>query len=524
MVEHPSDPSDAEDGQRATVAFLSHAETYGISGDVECHKTHGAIVFLAGDKAYKLKRAVRLPYLDYSTSERRHQMCLHELAVNRRMAPEIYLGVTPVSRLASGELLLGEASGAHAIDWLVVMNRFAQSALLENMRKSGTLTTGILRKTGRRVAHFHKEADPTPQSGGHAGIAAAEQGNHAILSRMIGKPFSGIDVARLHEASAAHLQSLRDVLEQRRAQGHVRRVHGDLHLNNICVLDGKPVPFDAIEFREDFAEIDTFYDLAFLLMDLDCHGLCRGANTVLNSYLETCRDYDGLVGLPLFLSCRAAIRAHVTMAMTGASDPASSEKRAIGFLKHALQYLEPPKPWLIATGGVSGTGKSTLARNLAPIIGATPGAVILRSDVIRKELWGVAETTALPAAAYTPSFSDSVFRTIATRAEAILRTGHSVIADAVYGQLGEREVLQSVAARTQTAFTGLWLEAPVETLEKRIENRKGDASDATVAVLHRQLETIVAPQTWAIIAADTDAEEMAAQALRVLSRKCQVNA
>jgi len=520
MRPNHSSPDAAAD-QDAVISFLSSAAAYGLKGQVERHQTHGAIVFLAGDKAYKLKRAVRFPYMDYSTPDLRHRMCLRELEANRQMAPEIYETVMPVCRLPSGEMKLGDVPGAEAIDWLVTMKRFEQSTLLENMRRAGTLTNDILRLIGQRIARFHATAAPNHQYGGHDGIASVVHENHSILSRSIGRPFAKADVEMLRDQASHRLQSLRGFLDQRREYGFVRRVHGDLHLNNICLIDGRPVPFDAIEFSEEFARIDTFYDLAFLLMDLDRHGLVGGANAVLNAYLETSKDYAGLATLPLFLSCRAAIRAHVTMAMADADAAklTDAEREASGFLNRALDYFKAPACRLIAVGGVSGTGKSTLARSLAPVVGATPGAVILRSDVIRKELWGVEQTTPLPAAAYTPAFSERVFETILERAEIALRAGHSAIADAVYARQDEREAIGKIAARAGVVFTGLWLDAPIDTLEKRIEARKGDASDATQLVLHRQLENIDVPTQWSRIEAGTTPEEVFAQALRAVQPK-----
>lgn len=505
--------------QTEVISFLSSPTAYPCHpASIERHETHGAIVFLAGDRAYKLKRAVRLPYMDYSTVALRHQMCLQELEVNRRMAPEIYLGIAKIERHADGSLQIStELADTEAVDWLVVMHRFPQGNLLEEMRRRETLTDDVLCRAARRIALFHASSEIHREFGGAKGVSSVIEGNHTVLGKMIGQPFSREKVALLGDLSRSRLNKLEGVLERRREAGYVRRIHGDLHLNNICLFDNAPVPFDAIEFRDEFANIDTFYDLAFLLMDLDRHGLRQGASAVLNAYLEQSLDYTGLAPLPLFLACRAAIRAHVTMAMAQENIEAATARRdAIAFLDRALTYLQPPEPALLAVGGVSGTGKSTLARRMAPFIGAVPGAVVLRSDVIRKQLWGIPPAERLPEEAYSADFSVKVFQTIAERAEIILRTGHSIVADAVYGLPEERDALAKVAQRVNAKFSGFWLDAPKDILEKRIAARTNDASDATIDVLRKQLGSIIPARDWIAIDADGNPEDVFAHMIRNL--------
>lgn len=505
--------------QTEVVSFLSHPSAYPCHpASVKRHETHGAFVFLAGDRAYKLKRAVKFPYMDYSSVEKRHRMSLRELEVNRRIAPEIYMGIAKIARHADGRLQISsEQTPNEAIDWLVVMHRFPEGGLLEEMRERGTLTDEVLRQAARRIALFHANSEIHREFGGLAGISSVIEGNHTILGGMVGQPFSQEKVALLGNLSRSMLERLEGILERRRQAGLVRRVHGDLHLNNICLFNNTPMPFDAIEFGDEFACIDTFYDLAFLLMDLDRHGLLQGANTVLNAYLEQSMDYTGLAPLPLFLACRAAIRAHVTMSMARENIEASTARHdAVAFLDHALAYLRPPEPMLVAVGGVSGTGKSTLARSLAPAVGAKPGAVVLRSDVIRKRLWGKSPEEHLPEAAYSADFSLKVFQTIAERSEIILRAGHSVIADAVYGLPEEREALAQVARRANAKFIGFWLTASEQILERRITARTNDASDATVDVLRKQLRNVIPPQDWIAIGAEGVSGDVFTEAVRHL--------
>jgi predicted kinase len=229
-------------------------------------------------------------------------------------------------------------------------------------------------------------------------------------------------------------------------------------------------------------------------MDLEHRGEGQFANTVLNQYLERTGDLGGLALLPLFLSCRAAVRAHVKAAQ--ANGDGDMEKEALSYLEDAIRFLEPVPPQLIVLGGVSGTGKSTLGRALAPMIGAAPGAVMLRSDVLRKSLWGVSEEMPLPAAAYAADVTQKVYDVLRSRTEQILTEGHGVIADAVYGTSEERRGIADMAHRVGVSFHPIWLDAPLAILERRVAARRNDASDATVAVLHRQLADVRPPTDW----------------------------
>ena len=284
--------------------------------------------------------------------------------LNRRFAPEIYEEVLPVIRDDRGQLRIGgNSTDPEPLDWLVVMRRFGQDGLLENMRRNGQLTEDILRQTGVNVARFHARAETNRAFGGYEGLLAVIGENHAALNQLSNRQLPQNKIDLLHKLSGYRLETVRGLLERRREHGYVRRVHGDLHLNNICVIGGKPVPFDAIEFRDDFAWIDTFYDLSFLLMDLDRHGLGRGANALLNAYLEQSRDYTGLGALPLFLSCRASIRVHVTMSMAHAKAIGLKllKKTRLPFSIVRLHISSASTPQIkIAVAGVSGTGDGRL--------------------------------------------------------------------------------------------------------------------------------------------------------------------
>jgi hypothetical protein len=290
------------------------------------------------------------------------------------------------------------------------------------------------------------------------------------------------------------------LLDQRRDAGLVRHCHGDLHLRNIVLLDGQPTLFDAIEFNEQISWIDVLYDLAFLLMDLWRLRLPHHANVLWNAYLAETGDLDGLPLMPLFLSCRAAVMAKTTATAANLHTDARRrvELRALAneYLTMAEALLEPPPARLIAVGGFSGSGKSTLAMALAPSIGAPPGAVVIRSDEVRKKLCGVKPLDRLGPEGYTDEMSRRVYATLMEQADKVVRGGYAAVADAVFAASAARDAIQHVAMAAGVPFAGLWLEAPAPVLISRVEGRGPDASDAGSAVIRRQLAIRLAPLRW----------------------------
>ena len=410
------------DDQQDVIAFLSEPSSYGPAIErVDIIETHVSLVFLAGDRAYKLKRAVKYPYLDFSTPEHRRQACEAELALNRRTAPTLYLEVRALVRMPDGKI--GFAGNGPAIDWLVVMRRFEQSSLFDALAQTGGLSAPLMNELAGHIADFHALAERRFDYGGAAALTDIAETNHRCLvaARHVG--FAPECVDEIRESSLQRLAAVGGLLDRRRAEGKVRRCHGDLHLRNICLLDGKPTLFDCLEFSDALASIDILYDLAFLLMDLEHRGLTDFSNLVLNRYLDLTDEDDGLPAMPLFLSLRAAIRAHVTA--TAIDRAAHAERKpemaaeARRYLDLAVRLLRPRPCRLVAIGGLSGSGKSTLAAALAPEIGAR----VLRSDVIRKRLFGVAPETRLPASAYAPEVSRRVYEALRDKASGGARGG-----------------------------------------------------------------------------------------------------
>ena len=473
----------ASDNQDDAIAFLSTPTVYGAdAGRVERIDTHISIVWLAGDRAFKLKRAVCYDYVDFSSVERRRLACQAEVALNRRTAPSLYRGIIPITREADGSLAL--AGRGVPIDWLVEMQRFDQDTLFDRLADRQRLDVGLMAGLADAIARLHGDAERYLDRGGRDGMAwvidgnalgFAEQGSgvleDAICRRLTAKARRALDLAAAE-------------LEARRRDSFVRRCHGDLHLRNICLIDGLPTLFDGVEFNDDIACIDVLYDLGFLLMDLWRRNLRHHANVVFNEYLSRTGDLHGLGMLPLFLSCRAAVRAKTSVnsakVQTDDRQRRNLEGASRDYLTLAERFLGPPPPILIAVGGFSGSGKSTLARGLGPVIGPAPGAVILRSDSIRKHLMGIPPLTHLGANGYSPEVTRRVYQAIVAPARTVLAGGHAVIADAVYARPEDRAAIADVARRLGVPFVGLWLDGTPEIMAERLRTRVDDASDATV--------------------------------------------
>ena len=499
--------------QTAIVDFLNLPSTHG-GASVERIDTHASIVFLAGARAYKLKRAVLFDYLDFSTVERRRALCESEVRLNRRTAPALYRGVVAVTREDDGSYAL-EGRG-WPVEWLVEMNRFPQEALFDRLASRGCLDLALMSPLAAAIAEFHLAAEHRAAHGGSVGMTWVIEGNHAGFVEFGRSCLDRPTADRVTDRSRHELQRRAALLNERRATGFVRQCHGDLHLRNIVLLHERPTLFDGVEFNDEISCIDVLYDLAFLLMDLWRRGLPRHANVVWNRYLAETGDLNGVPLLPLFLSCRAAVRAKTSA--TAAQLQNDVKRRgelhslAREYLAMAEQLLHPPGPCLVAVGGLSGSGKSTLALGLAPLVGAVPGAVVLRSDETRKRLSGVPLLQHLGPDGYSSYVSERVYATLAERAALIVRGGHSAVVDAVYARASDRRVIEQVATAASVPFIGLWLEAPEPVLIARAERRRNDPSDADASVIRMQRAEGAGEIGWCRIDASLSAPSVLSRA------------
>jgi aminoglycoside phosphotransferase family enzyme/predicted kinase len=461
--------------QQAVAAFLAQ-----LAGSPPI-ETHISAVFVGHDTVWKLKKAVRLPFLDFSTLAARAHFLRRELALNKPAAPGIYRDIVVVARRPDGALALGDGE---PVDHVLRMAPVPADDFLDVVADQGRLTDDLLDRLGDCVAADHARRPPVRDVDAAGRMASIARGN-ADSALLAGLPAE--DVAAWLGLCLARIEALRPWLRQRTADGFVRRCHGDLHLANLCLWQGEPVAFDALEFDESMATIDTGYDLAFLLMDLDLRVGRPAANRVMNRYVARSGDAGLVFGLSLFLSQRAMIRAHVMAAMgRDGSDR----------LAAALAYAAPRAAGVVAIGGLQGTGKSTLARALAPGFGAAPGALVLRSDEVRKRLFGCRPEDRLPPEAYAPAANERVNRALIDSAVSAARSGHGVIVDSTFLHPPMARGLEDALGAVGVGFTGVWLEAPLSVLEQRVAARRGDASDATVTVLRESAARARVPGEW----------------------------
>ncbi len=464
-------------------------------------ETACAHVFLGPETAFKMKRHVDLGYADFSTPDKRLWALERELAFNKPAAPDIYRAIRKIGRGPGGALAFD--GPGEALDYVLEMRRFDETKVLaaDPDAVDGAMADAL----GRTIAGFHAVA-PLRAETGWSGMDYTVKSNARLLRELAGQ-LGEERVETLVELTAAELARQRPLLQARAAAGFARRCHGDLHLGNILVENGRPVLFDCIEFNDFLSDIDIQYDLAFLLMDLDFRDRPAAAVRVLSAYLDeagrTFGDglWSGLAALPLMLSVRAGVRAHVS---------AHSDDDALGraYVDFGIAQLSPAPPVLAAVGGLSGTGKSTFARAIAPALGPAPGAVVLRTDEVRKRLMKVPPDARLPASAYAGDLVARTYDTAIENARALLQAGRGVVLDATFLDAGLRRRVEGLAADCGVAFHGVWLEAPLETLKARVSARVGDASDATADTLDGQVARLGGEVGWTRV--DTSADTAAA--------------
>jgi aminoglycoside phosphotransferase family enzyme len=443
------------DNQEEVIAFLSRPESYGLdAGVVERVETHCSIVFLVAERAYKLKRAIRYAALDYTTREKRRAACEAELRLNRRTAPELYLGTKAIGRDAGGRLVFDGAEAA--VDHVVVMRRIPEADLFDRMADSGRLTPPLMHALGEAVARLHSSAEVMPDFGGSAAIGHVIADNGRELDK-VAVDLDGAAIGALTARAYAALGALSGLLDRRRAEGKVRRGHGDLRLANVCLYDGRPTPFDCIEFSDEVSCIDVLYDLAFLLMDLLLRGRGDLSNVVFNAYLDLAPETEGLQALPLFLALRAATRSY---ALAGSARRRSDARQTARLLAQArehidasLGFLAPQRPVLLLLGGEDDARRTELAGLLAGLAPPAPGARVLH--------------LAAP--------DEAALRL----ARATLAAGCSVLIEGRFAHDAERSAAAALASQCAVRIIGFWLGA----LPERADLGFWRPLDATYGVL-----------------------------------------
>jgi hypothetical protein len=457
-------------------------------------ETHLSSLLMAGGHVYKLKKPVLLPFVDFSTLARRHAACLEELRLNRRTAPQWYLGVVPVLQTTTAAVIAGpgQVPAGVVVDWAVRMRRFDHRQTFDRLASDGRLSETQVDRLAEAVVAFHAGQPPLAVGPGHA--EASCQGvrdNLAELMALVTATATDLvsQVAALQRWSrAAELPAL---IDQRARDGRVRDGHGDLHLGNLFWAEGAAVLFDALEFDPRLRQIDTIGDLAFPFMDLLAHGLAQQGWRFINRTLEASGDWGALPLLAWWAVHRAAVRAKVALlsvpADADAATRAAGQAKALRYLNVASALAAPRRPQLVLMMGLSGSGKTAVAGQLAQQL----GGVRLRSDVERKRLFGLAATArAEPSKGlYTPAATRRTYARLLALAEGALHAGVAVVVDAASLHRGERDAFRALARQLGLPFKLLLCEAPAAVLAQRLAARTADgqdASDATVDVLKQQ--------------------------------------
>jgi len=454
-------------------------------------ETHISWVILTGDYAYKIKKPMDFGFLNFSTLDRRKHFCEEELRLNKRLADSLYLEVLPITGSAGAPLLGGSGE---AFEYAIRMRQFDQHELFDKQQERGELDAGQLASLARQVAEFHETLPPVPDDkplGTPAAVFAGMQENFDQIRPMIDDEALLNQIDHLEAWTRATFERLQPLIEQRRAEGFVRECHGDLHLANITVYEGEVTVFDCIEFSEPFRWIDVINDLAFLLMDLESRGENRLASVVLNHYLEYRGDFQALPLLNLYKAYRAMVRGKIalfTMANPSLSDSEKADlmQRFREYARLAEAYSSIPNPYLLATTGLSASGKSAISKDMA----AELGLVRLRSDVERKRLYGLGplddSKSGIGQNLYTEEANQRTYQRLAELARELLLAGMPVIVDAACLKQQERELLTEVAESLGLPFALIHCEAPEQTRRQWIRERAGDASEASEELLEAQ--------------------------------------
>ncbi|SET78857.1 MULTISPECIES: AAA family ATPase [Marinobacter] len=455
-------------------------------------ETHISQVVLTGDYAYKIKKPMDFGFLDFSTLEKRRHFCEEEVRLNQRLAPSIYLDVVPITGSPEQPALNG---AGEPFEYAIRMRQFRQDQLFNGLQERGQLSPERLSELAEQVARFHDTLPPVPEEkplGTPAAVFAAMQENFDQIRPLLGSDQVLEDqLTALEDWTRSTFERQQDVIARRRADGYVRECHGDLHLANITVYQEKVTVFDCIEFSEPFRWIDVINDLAFLLMDLESRREFALASHTLNAYLEWRGDFDGIELLPLYKAYRAMVRAKIALFTRGNPGLSEAEKEALlqkyrDYANLAEQYTGIPNPYLLATTGLSASGKSTVSHALASEL----GLIRLRSDVERKRLAGLgpldSSGSSIGEELYSEENNRKTYHRLADLSRQLLQAGFGVIVDAACLRENERELLDSVAENLALPFALIHCEAPEATRREWIRARKGDASEADETLLEQQ--------------------------------------
>jgi uncharacterized protein len=477
---------------------------------IQLIQTHISYVLLTGDYAYKVKKNTSFGFLDFTTLEKRRHFCQEELRLNWRLCPELYLAVLPIIQ-DSGHYRFGDAqdngaadSGCAAIapsqpiiEYAVQMRQFPQETLFSHLFQDSKLTPELIRQLSDLVAAFHAKAESNDDIcayGSVTAIGTVDRSNYALSESFIGRSQTQQQYEQTRRFTTQFLTQHADWFVQRQAEGKIRDCHGDLHLNNVCLYQDKIQIFDCIEFNQEFRNIDVIYDVAFMVMDLEFQGRKDLANIFLNRYLEQTGDYKGAALLPVYLSMRAYIRANVNSLALNDVAIADADKvdflqRAQDYYRLAWNYTQRSQGRIILMSGLSGSGKSTVARQLAQKL----NAIHLRSDAVRKHLADIPlhqrgdRGGEFGSGIYTPEMTQKTYGALLDLGLLLAQQGWPVILDAKYDRQSLRQMVMEAAISAQIPIKIVQCTAPMEVLRDRLNRRTNDIADATADLLDSQI-------------------------------------
>lgn len=463
--------------------FYPHA----VKGNIELVQTHASLVFLTGDYAYKVKKNVNYDFLDYSTLAKRKHFIEEELRLNKKIAPELYLEVIPISKLNT-QLVLNNSE--NIVEYALKMRQFPQENLFSNLLQANRLSDKHFVELGKIVAQFHLAAESSDRIScfGQADkIGASFRENYQQSQKFIGT----VQTLEQFNATKAYTDTFfkhkKDLFEFRRDYHKIKECHGDLHLKNICLWQDKIQLFDRIEFNESFRFVDTMYDVAFTVMDLEEKEKPDFANAFLNSYLEYSGDWEGLLILPLYLSRQSYVRAKVNSFLLddpqiSETDKKNAEEEASKYYRQAYQYTQSKSGSLIIMSGLSGSGKSTVARSIA----RSKGAIQIRSDAVRKHLGRIALDESGSDSIYTPEMTHKTYSRLLELGTILAKEGYTVILDAKYDRRALRQSVTNQAQANNIPLKIVHCTAPISVLRDRLNHRQNDISDAGVDLIESQ--------------------------------------
>lgn len=478
---------------------------HSVQEPIRLMQTHVSYVALTGDYAYKVKKAVDFGFLDYSTLEKRKHFCEEELRLNQRAAAPIYLEVLPIAQ-QNDTFILG--SDDNVIEYAVKMRQFPQSALLSHRFEHGQLTEDLLRQLAEAIAQFHLSAKTDAYIRSFGTVENVRQSideNYEQTRNFIGGPQTQQQFDETKAYTDEFFATRQDLFQQRMDQDKIRACHGDLHLNNICYWQDQLLLFDCIEFNEPFRFVDVMFDIAYIIMDLTVAGREDLAAIFLSHYVEQTGDWEGLQILPLYVSRQSYVRAKVTSFLLG--DPSVSEEdkqaaaaKAAKYYTLAWSYVQQRQGRLLVMSGLSGSGKSTVARELSRQM----GAIYLRSDAVRKHLAGIPVQERGDNTLYTPEMSQKTYGRLIHLGTLLSSQGYIVILDAKFDTQANRQLAIAEAKTHDLSPTIVHCEAPIDILKERVQQRSGDIADATLEVLEKQqLEPFTADEAQYVTTIDT---------------------